>query len=192
MLSSPVYAESRPRQPIPHARLSSISFRRSQRSNVQTFQRFNDPRPNAIQSPSKACHTRPLPSRQHRAPLSPLSATLMDHPASVANKRLTAYLTPLDATLTKKRGEGCTLSFTPFHQIPAAPVFSFTYKLPIFYPFVLTFIHVMGGCTPLPGSFQSGRCDVQRLRPLDVPSLAASQAASYTLEHPDETMRTLP
>ena len=39
-------------------------------------------------------------------PLSPLSATLMDLPASVANKRLTAGLTSLDATLTKKRGVG--------------------------------------------------------------------------------------
>jgi hypothetical protein len=37
-------------------------------------------------------------------PLSPLSATLMGLPASVANKRLTAQLNPLDATLTKNRG----------------------------------------------------------------------------------------
>src|SRR5712692_2314850 len=36
--------------------------------------------------------------------LSPLAATLMDIPASVANKRLTARLNPLDATLTKIRG----------------------------------------------------------------------------------------
>jgi len=39
--------------------------------------------------------------------LSPLAATLMDLPASVANKRLTVRLSPLAATLTKNRGEGC-------------------------------------------------------------------------------------
>ena len=38
--------------------------------------------------------------------LSPLAATLMDPPASVANKRLTVWLNPLDATLTKNRGVG--------------------------------------------------------------------------------------
>jgi hypothetical protein len=38
-------------------------------------------------------------------PLSPLSATLIDFPASVANKRLTRLLSPLDATLTKNAGE---------------------------------------------------------------------------------------
>jgi hypothetical protein len=211
MLSSPVYAKLHPRQPIPHARLSSISFRRSQRSNVQTFQPFNDPRPNAIQPPSKDCHPKPLPSRQHLAPLSPLPATLMDHPASVANKRLTENLTPLDATLTKNRGEGCTLSFTPFHQIPAAPVFSFTYKLPIFYPLCFDIHPCNGGWYPPrptlelrtsgPTSHKSPITSHQS--PItshqspttshrSFPFLAARREASYTLEHPDETMRTLP
>jgi hypothetical protein len=36
--------------------------------------------------------------------VSPLEATLMDLLASVANKRLTAWLNPLDATLTKSIG----------------------------------------------------------------------------------------
>jgi hypothetical protein len=36
--------------------------------------------------------------------LSPLAATLMDLPASVANKGLAAWLSPLAATLTKNRG----------------------------------------------------------------------------------------
>src|SRR5260370_7922802 len=36
--------------------------------------------------------------------LSPLAETLMDLPATVANKRLTVLLNPLDATLTKTRG----------------------------------------------------------------------------------------
>src|SRR5213082_1178968 len=39
-------------------------------------------------------------------PLSPLSATFTRLPASVANKRLTAKLNPLDATLTRNRGWG--------------------------------------------------------------------------------------
>jgi hypothetical protein len=54
--------------------------------------------------PPKSLHPRTLLSRQQSTPVSPLPATLMDLPASVANKRLTARLTPLDATLTKNRG----------------------------------------------------------------------------------------
>src|SRR5712692_7710233 len=41
--------------------------------------------------------------------LSPLAATLIDLPASVANKRLTVWLNSLDATLTKNTGEGSRL-----------------------------------------------------------------------------------
>src|SRR5882762_8994106 len=55
-------------------------------------------------APSKSSHPKLLLSRQHLAPISPLAATLMDLPASVANKRLTGELSSLDATLTKKRG----------------------------------------------------------------------------------------
>src|SRR5229473_2119562 len=51
-------------------------------------------------------HPNPLLSRRHFAPISPLDATLMDLAASVANKRLTAWLNPLDATLTKNPGGG--------------------------------------------------------------------------------------
>jgi hypothetical protein len=57
-------------------------------------------------TPSKSSHPNPLLSRQHFALISPLTATLMDLPASVANKRLTARLSPLDATLIKNRGGG--------------------------------------------------------------------------------------
>ncbi len=46
------------------------------------------------------CHT------SENGPVSPLAATLMDLPASVANKRLTAWLSPLAATLTKNRRGG--------------------------------------------------------------------------------------
>jgi len=55
-------------------------------------------------TPSKSLHPEPLLSRQQSAPVGPLDATLMDLPASVANKRLTVWLNPLDATLTKNRG----------------------------------------------------------------------------------------
>src|SRR5882672_2775444 len=47
-----------------------------------------------------------LLSRQQSTPGSPLAATLMSLPPSVANKRLTAWLSPLDSTLTKNRGAG--------------------------------------------------------------------------------------
>jgi hypothetical protein len=62
-------------------------------------------------TPSKSFYPRPLLSCQQSVRacpglrrVSPLSATLMDPLASVANKRLTPNLTPLDATLTKNRG----------------------------------------------------------------------------------------
>src|SRR6266481_6161783 len=51
-------------------------------------------------------HPTPLLFRPHLVRISPLPATLIDHPASVANKRLTTGLTLLDATLTKNRGRG--------------------------------------------------------------------------------------
>src|SRR6266446_9404868 len=57
----------------------------------------------------KSSHPRPLLFRQHFIPLSPLAATLMDLPASVADNRLTARLSPLAATLTKNRGVGVLL-----------------------------------------------------------------------------------
>jgi hypothetical protein len=148
MLSSPVYAEFHPRRAASHSHAFSNSFFFSPAFNDST-----DQHPTNIQVPSKACHTRALLDRQHLAPLSPLAATLTDHPTSVANKRLTVNLTPLDATLTKKRGERCILSFTPFHQIPVAPVFSFTYKLPIFYLLCFDIHPCNGGCTPPPRKF---------------------------------------
>jgi len=55
-------------------------------------------------APRKSSLAAQLPSRQQSAPVSPLAATLMNLPASVANKRLTAELTHLDATLTKNPG----------------------------------------------------------------------------------------
>src|ERR1700687_4045712 len=54
--------------------------------------------------------------------LSLLAATLMDLPASVPNKRLTAWLNPLDATLTKNRGWGQSGAiFRPTDQLSTQP-----------------------------------------------------------------------
>src|SRR5260370_1337965 len=55
-------------------------------------------------TPPRSSHPSRLLSRQHFACANPLAATLMHLPASVANKRFTARLSPLAATLTKKTG----------------------------------------------------------------------------------------
>jgi hypothetical protein len=41
--------------------------------------------------------------------LSPLAATFTNLPVNIANKRLTSWLKPLDATLTKNRGGGAVI-----------------------------------------------------------------------------------
>src|SRR6266403_3954250 len=66
-------------------------------------------------TPPKSSHLRPLLSRQHNAPISPLAATLMNLPANVANKELAGSLSPLAATLTRNRGWG-VLWLTNSHQ----------------------------------------------------------------------------
>ena len=61
----------------------------------------------------------PIPHTRRRCTsLSPLDATPMDLPASVAKKRLTPKLSPLDATFTKKAG-GCLPAF-PFFLLEYA------------------------------------------------------------------------
>jgi len=54
----------------------------------------------------ESSHSSQLLSRQQSTPVNPLAATLMELHASVANKRLTVWLNPLDATLTKNGGWG--------------------------------------------------------------------------------------
>ena|SRR5260370_11290109 len=61
------------------------------------------PRHAVLLTPPKSSHLSQLLSRQQSATVNPLAATLKNLPASVANKRLAAGLSPLDATLTKKR-----------------------------------------------------------------------------------------
>src|SRR6266851_4345861 len=61
----------------------------------------------SLGSSFRCAHRPPRPAlRPQLAPLTPLAATLMEFPASVANKRLTAGLSPLAATLTKNTGVG--------------------------------------------------------------------------------------
>jgi len=48
---------------------------------------------------------------------SPLAATLIDLPASVANKRLTVSLNPLDATFTKNRGRPALSPYASFTSL---------------------------------------------------------------------------
>src|SRR5580692_395753 len=61
-------------------------------------------------------HPRPLLSCRQSVPISPSAATLMDYAASIANKRLTEKLSPLNATLTKNWGGGPLLSTFSAHD----------------------------------------------------------------------------
>ena len=65
-------------------------------------------------APTKSALLIKLLSCQHPVPTTPLNATLVKDPASVDYKRLTANLSPLDATFTKTRGGGrCSLRALP-------------------------------------------------------------------------------
>ena len=82
---------------------------------------------------SESFHPTQLLSRQHFVRVSPLAATFMVSPASVANKRLTVGLGPLDATLTRTRGRGLQLSseaVSPsWHSPFPLPTISFVFIL---------------------------------------------------------------
>ena len=166
MLSSPVYAKLQPRHaPSVPSALSLSSALDPVLSAA--FNDLTDQHPNAlsasrtllrddIQTPPKSCLNRALLHRQHRAPLSPLPATHTSHPVSVANKRLTETITPLDATLTKNRGKGAPyLSLRSTKSQPPLCFHPLT-NCPFSIPFVLparrggTFIHAMGGSVPPP------------------------------------------
>src|SRR5258707_6924802 len=62
------------------------------------------PRRVVLLTPSESLHPTHLPSRQHYTPTSPLSATLMDLPVSVANKRLTYPAKSFRCNTYKKHG----------------------------------------------------------------------------------------
>jgi len=85
-----------------------VRLSNSQRSNIPLCSPFlfTSLPPHFLTSRSP-CPPAPTPSGLLATDaLSPLAATFMDLPASVANKRLTDWLNPLDATLTKNRGWG--------------------------------------------------------------------------------------
>ena len=83
---------------------------------------------------SESLHPTQLLSRRHFIRVSPLAATLTNSSASVANKRLTARLSSLDATLTKKQGGWMVLWLTSFllFQRSAVPTFQRAYSRPLF------------------------------------------------------------
>src|SRR6266478_8162595 len=64
------------------------------------------PRRVVLLTPSESLHPIHLLSRQHYTPTSPLSATLMDLPVSIANKRLNVLAKSFRCNTYKKQGEG--------------------------------------------------------------------------------------
>ena len=88
-------------------------------------------RPVVRLTPRKYSHPSQLLSRQQSASASPLSATLMNLLASVANKRLTVTLSPLDATVTRNRGAWL---FFPFWNSPRAAIIPRSHNSPSPYP----------------------------------------------------------
>jgi hypothetical protein len=99
-----------------------------------------------------------LPYCQQLASVNPLDATLARPLAGAANKRLTKNISPVDATLTKNREWeallpsraqsrsewGCS-SFPIGTKIRSPLCFQPLTNCPFSIPFVLTFIHRMGG-----------------------------------------------
>ena len=90
-------------------------------------------------------------------------SALSAHPSVAAARKplpLTSLAAPHPITLIEShpyknhRGRGYTRSFTPFHQIPSAAVFSCTYKLPIFYPLCFD-IHPCNGGGGAPSDLKS-------------------------------------
>ena len=96
MLSSPVYPSPEHRRPfLPF--VVKVAF-------LSPSVEFHPRSPGGHSYPLGIFRSKPLLSCQQIVPVNPLPATLMDLPASVANKRLTSELNPLDATLTKNMG----------------------------------------------------------------------------------------
>src|SRR6266852_6952836 len=90
------------------------------------------PRDAVLLTPSESSGLSRLRSYILSTPVTPLDSILTDLSASVANKRLTESLNPLNATLTKNMGEGAPLpilELTPY-QSSFATVLKFS-------PFIL-------------------------------------------------------
>jgi hypothetical protein len=129
MLSSPVYAKHQPRRATSHARLSSISFRRSQRSNVFSIH------PLSFQAlpHSFAQWTTPISFSFNR--FHTLCIVMGGRGVSTSenlNHHFNCAPSPHAA---------------PIHQNRPRPFVSTTYKLPIFYPLCFD-IHPWNGGVP--------------------------------------------
>src|SRR5882724_178877 len=76
----------------------------------------------------ESSHPTQLLSRRRSTPLSALAGTLMGFPVRVANKRLTAWLSPLDSTLTENRGVGGVMvnQLPPEFNVPTCNSYSGT------------------------------------------------------------------
>jgi hypothetical protein len=120
--------------------------------------------------------------------LSPLAATFMDLPASVANKRLTAWLCPLDATLIKNRRSGVLWSFLvapPYRYVP---------------PTYLLCLPLLRNCRVCTQNSYSGRAYSQRstFKPSDDPLVPLQPNAlgatigkgARILRHPGKQLRS--
>jgi hypothetical protein len=110
-------------------------------------------------TPPKSSHPTQFLSRQQFTPVSLLAATLMDFPATVANKRLTAGLSPLDATLTKSTGVGAPSFDVPTLRPSDSSILgpldlSFSLhaltNAPSRNPFILTSLQMPGGVGSCP------------------------------------------
>jgi len=163
-------------------------------------------------TPPESSYPPQLPSRQQSPSVNPLDATLADSLASDANKRLTKNVSPVDATLTGKRGVGCSAPLTlplctaftptgsgclcvrsllfrmnfqpqqrnnptplptpltrpylPVHQTHCPLSFQPLTNCPFSIPFVLIFIHLMGGGRGSPMKFLKYYFNSLKYRPL--------------------------
>src|SRR5713226_158214 len=138
-------------------------------------------------TPPKSFHLKLLFPRQHFASISPLAATLMDLLASVANKRLTAELNPLDATLTKNEGWGYSSQFGKVCALTATRTrISFKFFL---FTLLRTLLH---GEKYYPLSYQVLLHSLRKTTGGGVPFQLSSRLASSGNEGQPDPSRSLP
>jgi hypothetical protein len=159
MLSSPVYAELNPRHASSVFSALSVSSALSP-VLIPSLQRFNGPAPERHSSALESSPYQSVTLSPTKRPPKSFSSNTYGPPHKCCKQKTygkpnsficNTYKKPGGAASTARSehlGEGCTLSFTPFHQIPAAPVFSYTYKLPIFYPLCFDIHPCNGGGVP--------------------------------------------
>jgi len=153
-------------------------------------------------TPPKSSGPTQLPSCKQVAPVSPLDSTLVNSLVSAGNKELTGNLSPLDSALTKNRGVGsvmvnqlppvkiAVLSFHPLMNCPLFPrekqslSFHALTNCPFSIPFVLTFMHRMGGVGGSQAVFLKYYFNfpiAQTFRPWDFPTFRRSDVPTCLL-----------